>query len=116
MTTSFSNRQIQSYIPCIGDIRHKHFPAYQTTRVAAKLFNTAQLRLGEAYIRGMNISDSTLKNIFKTVMPHLFKYFPALLVPYEWVLEESQLVAEGSDDLMAVQIALFHSVSRLHRG
>jgi len=39
-------------------------------------------------------------------MPILFRYFPSLLVPYQWVLEESQNLAEGSQELMKIQYNL----------
>jgi cyclopropane-fatty-acyl-phospholipid synthase len=39
-------------------------------------------------------------------MPIFFEYFPALLAPYEWVLKETEHLAEGSQELMKVQYDL----------
>ena len=36
-------------------------------------------------------------------MPILFRHFPGLLAPYEWVLEESDRMAESSRELMTIQ-------------
>jgi len=39
-------------------------------------------------------------------MPILFKYFPSLLAPYDWVLKETDHLAEGSRELMKLQYDL----------
>jgi cyclopropane-fatty-acyl-phospholipid synthase len=39
-------------------------------------------------------------------MPIVFKHFPALLTPYEWVLRETDELAAGSRDLMKIQYDL----------
>jgi len=36
-------------------------------------------------------------------MPTMFSHFPGLLAPYEWVLEESDQIAESSKELMEIQ-------------
>jgi cyclopropane-fatty-acyl-phospholipid synthase len=35
-------------------------------------------------------------------MPVLFKHFPSLLAPYEWVLSETDHVAAGAKELMKI--------------
>ena len=97
---------IQSHIPVIGDIRAKSPWAYRVTRGAVGVANVAQMAFAEAYIHGLELPDPVMRSVFNTCMPIIFKHFPALLTPYEWVLEETDRLAEGSDDLMKVQYDL----------
>jgi cyclopropane-fatty-acyl-phospholipid synthase len=102
MTTTSVDQGIQRHIPVIGDINAKSALAYRATRGAVGIVNGLQMALGEAYINGFEIPDAALKGIFHTSLTTLFKNFPALLAPYEWVLHETENVAEGSNDLMKV--------------
>lgn len=68
--------------------------------------NAAQMAVAEAYIQGLEVPDSVLRMLFNTFMPALFQHFPAALAPYEWVLEETNCLAEGSQELMKVQYEL----------
>ncbi|MGA1622795.1 MAG: SAM-dependent methyltransferase [Synechocystis sp.] len=72
----------------------------------ANLFNRTQMVLAEAYINGLEIPDSTFRSLVHTSMPILFKYFPGLLAPYEWVLQESNSLAVSSQELMKIQYNL----------
>ncbi len=96
----------QRYIPIIGDISNKSAPAYKITRLAAQTVNMVQMGVGEAYINGLELPDPVLRSLFDTFMPIFFKHFPALLAPYEWVLEETDHLAEGSKELMKLQYDL----------
>jgi cyclopropane-fatty-acyl-phospholipid synthase len=101
---SVSVRQdIQQHIPFVGDIGLKTPLAYQMTRAAVKVVNAIQLGAAESYINGLEIPDAALRRFFNVSMPILFKYFPSLLAPYDWVLQETDQVAEGSKDLMQIQ-------------
>ncbi|HYW18795.1 MAG TPA: class I SAM-dependent methyltransferase [Nodularia sp. (in: cyanobacteria)] len=99
-------QEIEKYIPLIGDINNKTPLAYQATRGAVEVVNTVQMAIAEAYINGLEIPDSTLQALFDTCMPVFFQYFPSLLAPYEWVLKETDHIAEGSRDLMKIQYDL----------
>jgi cyclopropane-fatty-acyl-phospholipid synthase len=99
-------RGIQYHIPVIGDIHDKSALAYRATRGAVEVVNVAQMALAEAYINGVEVPDWVLRSFFSTCMPIIFKYLPALLTPYEWVLRETDVLAEGSTDLMKVQYDL----------
>ncbi|MDB9374741.1 SAM-dependent methyltransferase [Nodularia sphaerocarpa] len=99
-------QEIEKHIPLIGDINNKNPLAYQATRGAVEVVNTVQMAIAEAYINGLEIPDSTLRTLFDTCMPVFFKYFPSLLAPYEWVLKETDHIAEGSRDLMKIQYDL----------
>jgi cyclopropane-fatty-acyl-phospholipid synthase len=96
----------QRYIPIIGDISNKSSAAYKITRLAAQTVNIVQMGVGEAYINGLELPDPVLRSLFDTFMPIFFKHFPALLAPYEWVLEETDHLAEGSKELMKLQYDL----------
>jgi len=76
---------------------------YQLTRLAASGFNMVQMAMAEAYINGLEVPDELLKSMINGTMPVLFKHFPGLLAPYEWVLKESTQVADSARRLMKVQ-------------
>ena len=80
--------------------------AYRTTRLLASALNTAQMGLAEAYINGLEIPDPVLRSMIHASMPILFQHAPGLLAPYEWVLAESDRLAESSRELMQVQYDL----------
>ncbi|MFN9175644.1 MAG: SAM-dependent methyltransferase [Synechocystis sp.] len=64
------------------------------------------MALAEAYINGLEIPDSVFRSLLNTSMPILFKHFPGLLAPDEWVLQESNHLAESSQELMKIQYDL----------
>ena len=105
-TSDPARHGIQSYIPVIGDIHAKSPLAYRATRGAAQVANVIQMAIGEAYVNGVEVPDVVLRSFFNACMPIMFRYFPALLAPYEWVLRETDHLAEGSNDLMKVQYDL----------
>ena len=77
--------------------------AYRATRGMVQVVNALQMAIAESYIHGLEVPDAVLRTIFRTYMPILFRHFPSLLVPYEWVLRETDHLAEGSKDLMRIQ-------------
>lgn len=106
MNSITSLEDIQKHIPIVGDINIKSPLAYQATRGAVEVVNTVQMAVAEAYINGLEVPDSVLRSLFDTCMPIFFQYFPSLLAPYEWVLKETDHLAEGSRDLMKIQYDL----------
>lgn len=105
--SSMSIRQdFQRHVPIIGDISNKSTLAYKITRLAAQTVNVVQMGVAEAYINGLELPDPALRSLFDTLMPIFFKHFPALLAPYEWVLQETDHLAEGSRELMKLQYDL----------
>ena len=79
---------------------------YRATRLMAGAFNQAQMGMAEAYINGLEIPDSMVRGIVRSTMPLLFRNFPGLLAPYDWVLKESNRIAESSRKLMKIQYDL----------
>ncbi len=106
MTFTSTEKDIERHIPIIGDVTAKSPLAYQATRGVVEVVNTVQMAIAESYINGLEVPDSVLRSLFDTCMPIFFQYFPALLAPYEWVLEETDHVAEGSRELMKLQYDL----------
>lgn len=106
MNASTMLQDIEKYIPVVGDVNLKIPFAYKATREVVEVVNTAQMAVAEAYINGLEVPDSVLRSLFDTCMPIFFRYFPALLAPYEWVLKETDSLAEGSRDLMKIQYDL----------
>jgi cyclopropane-fatty-acyl-phospholipid synthase len=106
MTSVSVGQDLQRYIPAIGDINVKSPLAYKATRGIVEVVNTMQMAVAESYINGLEVPDSVLRATFNTWMPIFFKHFPSLLAPYEWVLKETDHLAEGSKDLMKLQYDL----------
>ncbi|MEP0802358.1 SAM-dependent methyltransferase [Funiculus sociatus] len=106
MTSTSVLENIEKYIPLVGDVNIKTPLAYKTSRGAVKVVNAAQMAVAEAYINGFEVPDAVLRSLFDTFMPILFKYFPSLLAPYDWVLKETDHLAEGSRELMKLQYDL----------
>lgn len=106
MAASSIGQTIQRHIPLTGNIHSKSSLAYTATRGAVKVVNAVQMSVAEAYINGLEVPDAVLRSLFDTCMPVFFKHFPALLAPYEWVLTETDHVAEGAKDLMQLQYDL----------
>jgi cyclopropane-fatty-acyl-phospholipid synthase len=106
MTSTLPKLDIHRHIPIIGDINVKSPLAYKATFGAIKAVNAVQMAVAESYIHGLEVPDSVLRSLFDTFMPIFFKHFPSLLAPYEWVLTETDHLAEGAKDLMQIQYDL----------
>ena len=76
---------------------------YRCSRLLAAGFNSTQMAMAEAYINGLEIPDALYRGMIHASMPILFRHFPALLAPYEWVLNESDRIAESAKELMEIQ-------------
>lgn len=106
-------QNIQRNIPLVGDVNTKSPIAYQATRIANAAFNAISMAGAEAYINGGEIPDPVLKSFLDASVQICYNYFPSFLVPYEWLLKESDRVAEGSQELMNIQYNLPEEMFRL---
>jgi cyclopropane-fatty-acyl-phospholipid synthase len=97
---------LQAFRPLPNGGLASHSLAYKSTRLMARAVNGMQMALAEAYINGMEIPDSLYRAMLHGTMPTLFRSFPGLLAPYEWVLTESDRLAESSGELMKIQYDL----------
>ena len=96
---------VQRHTPLVG-VNNKSRISYKVTRKAGAGFNALVMTGIEAYLNGLKISDSLLKSLLNLSIQISYKYFPSLLVPYEWLLSESMNLAEGSNELMKLQYNL----------
>ncbi|MEL7352469.1 MAG: class I SAM-dependent methyltransferase [Cyanobacteria bacterium P01_A01_bin.116] len=103
MTSTDRLMTLDNALPLAGDVKDKRSARYKMTRALSRVFNAGQMAIAQAYINGLEIPDSIMRASMYATMPLLFKYFPGLLAPYEWVLTETDQVAEGAKDLMDVQ-------------
>ncbi len=106
MTANTMLQDIEKYIPVIGDANIKSPLAYKATRQVVEIVNTVQMAAAEAYINGAEVPDPLLRALLDACLPVLFRYAPSLLVPYEWVLKETEHLAEESRELMKIQYDL----------
>ncbi len=94
------------YVPRTSNLATQNPIEYKATRLMAGALNVAQMALAEAYISGLEIPDDLFRSMMDTSMSMLFQHAPGLLAPYEWVLQESDQLAESSRALMQVQYDL----------
>ncbi|MEO8890290.1 MAG: class I SAM-dependent methyltransferase [Coleofasciculaceae cyanobacterium] len=99
-------QDLQKHIPLVGDVNVKSPLAYQVTRGAVEVVNTVQMAAAEAYINGLEVPDTVLRSLFDATIPIIYKHFPSFLVAYDWILKESEQLAEGSRELMKIQYDL----------
>jgi len=96
----------QIYSPIVRNTPLKSSIGYKATRLMAGAVNASQMVIAEAYINGLEIPDSVFRSMMDTSMSMLFQHAPGLLAPYEWVLNESERLAESSPELMKLQYDL----------
>jgi cyclopropane-fatty-acyl-phospholipid synthase len=82
-----------------------HLPNF-LTRGMVRGINSLQMALSESYINGLEISDSQFKSVLKNFITILYRKLPWALAPYDWIVEESDRLAEDSEELMQVQYNL----------
>ena len=85
----------QRFVPRTGQVATPNPIAYKATRLMAGALNVAQMALAEAYINGLEIPDPLFRSMMDRSMSILFQHAPGLLAPYEWVLQESDQLAES---------------------
>ncbi len=78
----------------------------QPNALAIRLFNGLQLLAAEAYINGLELPDQPLKHLLDGVLDRVQAHYPQLFVSYDWLLRESEQLAEGSRELMKIQYDL----------
>jgi cyclopropane-fatty-acyl-phospholipid synthase len=98
-----SSSDIDRFVPRSYSPESDSSFGYRVTRLMATAMNNAQMAFAESYVNGLEIPDSALRSILHSTMPVLFRYLPGLLAPYEWVLHDSERLAESSHELMEVQ-------------
>lgn len=103
MTSTSFGADLHNFAPTKPSLKPTTGPGYQGTRLMASLLNGINIGLAESYINGLEIPDSLFRGLINHSMPILFKSWPQLLAPYEWVLTESDNIAESPQELMDIQ-------------
>lgn len=80
---------------------------------AIAVFNTIQMYGCETYIKGLEIPDFWVLATLKPLISLIYQHFSRLLIYDDWVLQESENLAEDSRDLMRVQYNLPTELFRL---
>ena len=78
-----------------------------------RLFNALQIGVSEAYVNGLEIPDRALKASLDRVLGFVQSKHPELFVSYDWLLRESEQLAESSGELMKIQYDLPTQLFRL---
>jgi cyclopropane-fatty-acyl-phospholipid synthase len=79
---------------------------YHKNKFLIEFFNTIQMAGCESYVNGLELPDFLVKSTLNTILPICYRQYPFLLIPYEWLLKESEYLAESSDELMDIQYNL----------
>ena len=106
MTSNTTFSDSQKDLPAVGNLNSQSGFAYKLTRGITAIATATQMAVAESYIHGLEIPDALLKGSFDVLIPIVYKYFSFLLVPYEWLLKESEQLAESSHELMKLQYDL----------
>jgi cyclopropane-fatty-acyl-phospholipid synthase len=86
------------------------------TRPLVSITNYLQMAFSESYINGIEISDFQVKSILSKAIAIFYTKFPSLLATYDWVVKESDRLAEDSQELMNVHYNLPTQLFRLMLG
>jgi cyclopropane-fatty-acyl-phospholipid synthase len=68
-----------------------------------KPINWLQILFAESYINGLEIPDSWCLKLLTNLTKFFYTKAPSLMIAYDWVAQESDRLAEGSQELMDLQ-------------
>ncbi|HEY9767630.1 MAG TPA: class I SAM-dependent methyltransferase [Coleofasciculaceae cyanobacterium] len=68
-----------------------------------KPINGIQLLFAESYINGLKIPDALCLKLLTNTTAFFYKNLSSLMIAYDWVTKESDLLAESSQELMDIQ-------------
>ncbi|AFZ33656.1 Cyclopropane-fatty-acyl-phospholipid synthase [Stanieria cyanosphaera PCC 7437] len=110
------NSKLHQNVSVGKNIKRTSYLTNKLTNSMVRVINSLQMALAESYINGLEIPDSTVKSILDTFIPILYTKFPSFLVAYDWVIRESNQLAEGSQKLMKIQYNLPTEMFKLMLG
>lgn len=90
--------------------------ASQYHPLMVKPINGMQMLFAESYINGLEIPDALCLKLFTKITEFFYKKFPSLLIAYDWVIQESDRLAVGSEELMDIQYDLPEQMFKLMLG
>jgi cyclopropane-fatty-acyl-phospholipid synthase len=106
MTSDFTNNNFYKHVPLTEQLNSKNRLTSKSIRRIISVFNTVQIAFAESYLNGLEVNDRLLKRTFDIIIPILYKHFSSLLITHDWILEESELLAEDASHLMKLQYNL----------
>lgn len=116
MTSSHNIQQIETSASVkTQDIRHDS-AANQYNPFMVKPINGLQMLFAESYINGLEIPDALCLKLFTNITEFFYKKFPSLLIAYDWITQESDRLAVGSQELMDIQYDLPEQMFKLMLG
>ena len=78
--------------------------------------NAIQMLFAESYINGLEISDALCLKLLTESTEFFYKNLSSLMISYDWVIKESDRIAEGSQELMKIQYNLPEQMFKLMLG
>ena len=81
-----------------------------------KPINAMQMLFAENYINGLVIPDALCLKMLTNSTEFFYKNLSSLMIAYDWVIEESDRLAEGSQELMKIQYNLPEQMFKLMLG
>lgn len=81
-----------------------------------KLVNRMQMLFAKSYINGLEIPDSLCLQILTNLTKFFYKKASSLLIGYDWVTKESDLLTEASQKVMDIQYNLPEKMFKLMLG
>ncbi len=90
--------------------------AHQFNHLMVKLVNGMQMFFAESYINGLEIPDPLCLKILTNITVFFYQKFPSLMIAYDWISQESERLAEGSQELMDIQYNLSEQMFKLMLG
>ena len=88
----------------------------QFNPLMVKPINWIQMLFAESYINGLELPDALCLNLLTNATAFFYKNFSSLIIGYDWVLKESDRLAEGSQELMDIQYDLSEQMFKLMLG
>lgn len=113
MTSPSMKVDVETESSTANELNLKADSLYKSKKPIINFFNSIQMRLAEGYIGGSEVPDSFLKNIAKAVISIVYRYYTYLFITDEWILTESEAIAEESEELMKLQYDLPKKMFRL---
>ena len=97
------------------EIKQKYNPK-KFHPLLVKPINAIQMLFADTYINGLTIPDALCLKFLTGSTEFFYKNLSSLMISYDWVIKESDLLAEGSHELMKIQYNLPEQIFKLMLG
>lgn len=113
--TSTNNIQANPSLATNNRVR-LNSPDYRFHPLMVKPVNGLQMLFAESYINGLEIPDELCLNLLTNSTAFFYKNLSSLMIAYDWVIPESDRLAEASHELMDIQYNLPEQMFKLMLG